>query len=169
MGNYYAAGVYGLSLYDNTYTLMFKTGAPGTTPQITGTSPAMYELNFHNMMTTGKVGEDDDDGYLHGAPYSNERTITGTIPSNRELFTIKGDMPNPPLKLASLFTERLNAAGISVSAPPIDEVLNRDVHTRFFVHQSPTLAEIIKETNEQSNNLYAEHLFKRLALEKAGC
>lgn len=164
MGNYFAAGVYGLSLYDNSYTLTFKSGAPGTTPKIIGTSPAMYELNFHNFMIAAPAGEDDDDGYIHGAPYSNERTITGTIPPNRAAFSIKGDMPNPPIKLATLFTEQLNNAGIFIAAPPIDELLNVEAHTCFYIHKSPALAAIIKETNRQSNNLFAEHLFKRLAL-----
>ncbi|MTK53514.1 D-alanyl-D-alanine carboxypeptidase/D-alanyl-D-alanine-endopeptidase [Paludibacter sp.] len=164
MGNYFAAGVFGLSVYDNMYAIHFKTGAPGTTPQILGTTPPMYEMVFHNMLKAGKTGEDDDDGYLHGAPFSNERYITGTIPSNREQFSIHGDMPNPPLKLATLLTEKLNGAGVAVSGAPLDEFQNSDHHTRFFVHQSPTLAEIVKETNMQSNNLYAEHIFKRLAL-----
>lgn len=164
MGNYFAAGVYGLSLYDNMYSIHFKTGTQGTTPLILGTTPPMYEMVFHNMLKAGKTGEDDDDGYIHGAPFSNERTITGVIPSNRKLFTIKGDIPNPPLKLASLFAERLNASGIEVSSVPLDDVSDNENHTRFYVHKSPTLAEIIKETNMQSNNLYAEHLFKRLAL-----
>lgn len=164
MGNYYAAGVYGLSVYDNMYYIHFKTGAPGTTPQILGTTPPMYELKFQNMLKAGKTGEDDDDGYLHGAPFTNERSITGVIPSGRALFSIKGDIPNPPLKLAEVFTNKLNEAGIVVSGAPLVEDAGYVAHTRFYVHQSPTLAEIIKETNEQSNNLFAEHLFKRLAL-----
>jgi D-alanyl-D-alanine carboxypeptidase/D-alanyl-D-alanine-endopeptidase (penicillin-binding protein 4) len=164
MGNYFAAGDYGLSLFDNSYTLTFRTGKPGTRPEITGTYPPMYELTFINRMKAGPTGSDDDDGYLHGAPFSNERIITGTIPPNRESFSIKGDMPNPPLKLATYFTEQLNAAGINVSAKPLDEAPGQASRTRFYTHLSPALSEIITETNYQSNNLYAEHLFKRLAL-----
>jgi len=164
MGNYFAAGAYGLSIYDNMYSLYFKTGTPGSTPLILGTTPPMYEMTFHNMVKAGKTGEDDDDGYIHGAPFSNERTITGVIPCNRETFRIKGDIPNPPLKLAAVFTQQLNSAGIVVSGAPLDDGQGGANHTRFYVHQSPTLAEIIKETNMQSNNMYAEHLFKRLAL-----
>jgi D-alanyl-D-alanine carboxypeptidase/D-alanyl-D-alanine-endopeptidase (penicillin-binding protein 4) len=164
MGNYFAAGAYGLSVYDNMYSIYFKTGTTGTTPLILGTMPPMYELTFHNMAKAGKIGEDDDDGYIHGAPFSNERTITGTIPANRESFHINGDIPNPPLKLAAVFTQQLNCAGIPVSGAPLDDGQGGANHTRFYVHVSPTLAEIIKETNMQSNNVYAEHLFKRLAL-----
>ncbi len=164
MGNYFAAGAYGLSVYDNMYSIYFKTGATGTTPSILGTIPAMYELRFHNMAKAGKIGEDDDDGYIHGAPFNNERTITGTIPANRESFHIKGDMPNPPLTLASVFTQQLNCAGIPVSGAPLDDAQGNVSRTRFYLHVSPILAEIIKETNMQSNNMYAEHLFKRLAL-----
>jgi len=164
MGNYFAAGVYGLSVYDNMYSIYFRTGAPGTTPLILGTEPPMYEMTFHNKVKAGKTGEDDDDGYIHGAPFSNERTITGTIPANRESFHINGDIPNPPLKLASVFTQQLNCAGIPVSGAPLDDGQRNISRTRFYLHVSPTLAEIIRETNMQSNNVYAEHLFKRLAL-----
>jgi D-alanyl-D-alanine carboxypeptidase/D-alanyl-D-alanine-endopeptidase (penicillin-binding protein 4) len=34
MGNYYAAGAYGLSIYDNTYKIYFKSGAPALLPKL---------------------------------------------------------------------------------------------------------------------------------------
>lgn len=165
LGNYFAAGVFGLAVYDNMYYLQFRTGAPGTTPQILGTMPPMYELTFQNRLKAGQTGDDDDDGYLHGAPFSNERTITGTIPANRDLFSIKGDIPNPPFKLAEVLTAKLNEAGITVSGSPKVDDVDRSSYTRFFVHRSPSLADIIKETNMQSNNLFAEHLFKWMGLQ----
>jgi len=164
MGNYFAAGVYGLSLFDNMYRLTFRTGSPGSTPAITGTTPAMPELVFHNFLKAGAEGSDADDGYLHGAPFSNERTITGVIPPFKNAFTIKGDMPNPPLKLAGYFTAKLDSAGISVAGTPLVETAGFTHHVTVFTHKSPPLIDIINNTNHVSNNLFAEHLFKRLAL-----
>jgi D-alanyl-D-alanine carboxypeptidase/D-alanyl-D-alanine-endopeptidase (penicillin-binding protein 4) len=40
-------------------------------------------------------------------------------------------------------------------------------HT-IYVHESPTLAEIIKVLNHESVNLFAEHLVKQIAVEKTG-
>lgn len=162
MGNYYAAGVYGLSLNDNMYRLTFQTDSVGTTPKIINRSPDYHSMIFHNELKASS--NPADLSYLHGAPFSYERTITGTIPANRSSFVIKGDLPNPPLALAGYFTDQLKKAGIYVSGDPTDS-LPTTSHQRilFYTQYSPELSEIINITNHDSNNLFAEHIFKQLA------
>ena len=41
LGNYYAAGSYGVSVFDNRYTLTLRSGAIGTQPEILKCSPDM--------------------------------------------------------------------------------------------------------------------------------
>ncbi len=163
MGNYYAAGVYGLSLDDNLYRLTFRTDSIGSTPTIIAISPSFHPIIFHNYLTASSINADRS--YLHGAPFSYQRTITGTLPANRASFVVKGDLPNPPLALASFFTDQLNQQEILVSGIPTDTLptLHR-IRTQFYVHYSPDLNAIIDKTNTESNNLFAEHIFKRLAL-----
>lgn len=163
MGNYYAAGVYGLSLNDNMYRLTFKTDSIGTTPMIIDRFPNYHSMIFHNELKASS--NPSDQSYLHGAPFSYQRTITGTIPANRSSFVIKGDLPNPPLALATLFTNQLKLAGINVSGSPTDTLPPvTKPRISFYIQYSPELIEIINRTNHDSNNLFAEHIFKQLAL-----
>ncbi|MGC9150726.1 MAG: D-alanyl-D-alanine carboxypeptidase/D-alanyl-D-alanine endopeptidase [Microbacter sp.] len=163
MGNYYAAGVYGLSLNDNMYRLAFKTDSVGTTPQIIDRYPNYHPMIFDNYLKASS--NPADLSYLHGAPYSYRRTITGTIPANRSSFVIKGDLPNPPLALARYFTDQLRATGIPVAGIPTDSLpVLKKKRIPFFIQYSPQLSDIINITNHESNNLFAEHIFKQLAL-----
>jgi D-alanyl-D-alanine carboxypeptidase/D-alanyl-D-alanine-endopeptidase (penicillin-binding protein 4) len=163
MGNYYAAGVYGLSFDDNLYRLTFHTDSIGTIPTIIAISPSFHPIIFHNYLTASSINADRS--YLHGAPFSYQRTITGTLPANRALFVVKGDLPNPPLALATFFTNQLNQYGIHVSGFPTDTLpATHNKRTEFYVHYSPDLNSIIDKTNTESNNLFAEHIFKSLAL-----
>ena len=43
LGNYYGAGVYGLSVYDNTLQIHFKTSEKGSVPVITSILPKIQE------------------------------------------------------------------------------------------------------------------------------
>ena len=163
MGNYYAAGVYGLSLDDNLYRLTFRTDSIGSTPTIIVISPSFHPIIFHNYLKASALNADGS--FIHGAPFSYQRTITGTLPANRASFVVKGDLPNPPLALASLFTNQLNHDGIRISGLPTDTLPTASrKRTQFYVHYSPDLNSIIDKTNTESNNLFAEHIFKRLAL-----
>ena len=47
LGSYYGTGSYGLSVFDNRYTLLLRTGAPGSRPRVTGTEPALPDLRHH--------------------------------------------------------------------------------------------------------------------------
>ena len=102
---------------------------------------------------------------MSGLPYSRERYLTGAVPSNLGTFGVKGDLPNPGLLLARHFTNRLREAGISVKR---DANYIADYNplvpprTELYIHYSEPLTEIIKETNVNSNNLYAEALFRYL-------
>jgi D-alanyl-D-alanine carboxypeptidase/D-alanyl-D-alanine-endopeptidase (penicillin-binding protein 4) len=163
MGNYYAAGAYGLSLDDNLYHLTFRTDSIGTTPTIIAIVPSFHPIIFHNYLKASALNADNS--FLHGAPFSYQRTITGTIPANRPSFVVKGDLPNPPFALATLFTDQLNHNGISVNGFPTDTLpVTNSKRTEFYIHYSPDLNAIIDKTNIESNNLFAENIFKRLAL-----
>ena len=166
MGNYYASGTYGLSVFDNTYRLNLKSGKAGTRPEILNWEPASLKLKFENNLKA--AANNIDSAYIYGQPFDLERRIFGTIPQNKTLFTIKGDIPDPGLFLASYFTETLKKSGIAVSgkastsriekhSPKGERALSQTV--------SPDLREIIQVINFRSNNHYSEHLFKKIGAE----
>ncbi len=166
MGNYYAAAAYGISYKDNTYTIQFRSKAAGTTPDIVKIIPNIAELRFNNRLKSTAIKFDSC--YIYGAPRSYERSIYGEIPANRPQFNVKGDIPRPGLLLAQDFREELIKNNISVSGDA-KEVFwnNKTPKTTLYTHLSPALRDIVKETNVQSNNHYAEHVFRHLSLQKS--
>jgi D-alanyl-D-alanine carboxypeptidase/D-alanyl-D-alanine-endopeptidase (penicillin-binding protein 4) len=161
LGNYYCSGAYGISYMDNTYTLSLSSGKAGTRTKILGTVPEIPDLQFDNRVTAALKG--GDNANISGMPLSNIRTVTGTIPANQQNFTVKGDIPNPDKLLQKHFLEKLRKAGIYVEEKDYEISIFKE---KFLIyrHYSPELQEIISEINHRSNNHYAEHLFRRLAL-----
>lgn len=162
-GNYYAPGIFALNYYGNTMNIVLQSGEPGTVAKVVKTEPYVEDVYFINRIRCDKITYDG--AFVSGLPYSRERYLTGAVPSNLGTFGVKGDLPNPGLLLARHFTNRLREAGISVKrdanyiadynplVPPRKEL---------YIHYSEPLSEIIKETNVNSNNLYAESLFRYL-------
>ena len=102
-----------------------------------------------------------------GSPEENRRVIRGTIPKNRSDFVVKASVPNPAALLASEFRKKLSENGISVSGATKFEKA-RTGFTQLSIIQSPPLRDIIKVTNHESVNLFAEHFLKHLAYQKNG-
>ena len=163
MGNYYAAGIYGISYLDNTYRLVLRSGSVGTTPTVLRVVPEIANLKIDNRLMSSSISFDS--AYFYGAPHSDYRTVIGEIPANRAEFVTKGDIPNPALLLAQHFSDRLIQNDVAVRDLPTDSIDLASERTTIYTHDSPPLSEIITETNVRSNNLYAECVFKYLALQ----
>ncbi len=167
MGNYYGAGSYGLNVFDNLYRLTLRSGATGTRPVILATAPGMRHLSFHNYLKAATVSTDS--AFILGAPYVNDRYLYGVIPANRNPYTLKGDIPDPALFLASYLTARMQQEQITINGQPSCYRLLAEAgewktgkRTTLCTTYSPTLAEIIRITNHISHNLYADALLKKL-------
>lgn len=167
MGNYYAAGVFGLSLYDNTYNVTLKSNAPGTLTQIVVTSPEIPDMLLDNRVKSMLIGYDS--AYFYGIPYSNHRLMRGGIPANKTRFTVRGDIPNPPLLLSQLFYNALKTNGIKISGHATNMLPKvKNERKILYTYDSPSLSTIIRLTNFKSNNMYAEHIFKQLSYRQYG-
>jgi len=165
IGNYYAAGAYGISYMDNTYKLVLRSGQEGTTPEIFKINPEIQELTFDNQLKS--TGISFDSAYFYGAPYSNQRIIRGEIPANRTEFVIKGDIPNPGLLLAQHFHTKLVENGFNISQLPTDKLSGNAKRKVIYTHDSPPLEQIVTEINIHSNNHFAEHVFRYLSLKNS--
>lgn len=162
-GNYYAPGIFALNYYGNTMNIVLKSGEPGSVATVLNTEPKVEDITFINHVRCDKITYDG--AFVSGLPYSRERYLTGIVPSNLGTFGVKGDLPNPGLLLAQHFTARLREAGIAVTknaAYEADYFPLTLVRNELYIHYSEPLSEIIKETNVNSNNLYAEALFRYL-------
>lgn len=162
-GNYYAPGIFALNYYGNTMNIVLKSGEPGSVATVVGTEPQVEDIVFINRVRCDKIQYDG--AFVSGIPYSRERYLTGAVPSNLGTFGVKGDLPNPGLLLARHLTTRLREAGVAVKRDanylPDYNPLTPPRH-ELYIHYSEPLSEIIKETNVNSNNLYAEALFRYL-------
>jgi D-alanyl-D-alanine carboxypeptidase/D-alanyl-D-alanine-endopeptidase (penicillin-binding protein 4) len=163
LGNYYGAGVYGLSIFDNTLKIHFSTGDTGTVPVITSFDPVNPGTSYVNHL---KAYGSTDQGYVYSAPYNIYGWISGTIPANRSDFVLKASLTDPPLLASSLLTEKLKAAGIKVAGEPSTSRLIPEMRgisfTTITSTTSPELSAIIEVLTHESVNLYAEHLLKEL-------
>lgn len=162
-GNYYAPGIFGINYYGNTMNIVLKSGEVGSTATVVGTEPKIEDVYFINRIRCDKISYDG--AFVSGIPYSRERYLTGSVPSNLGTFGVKGDIPNPGLLLARHLTARLREAGVEVKRdatylPDYNPLIPG--RTEIYTHYSEPLTEILKETNRNSNNLYAEALFRYL-------
>ncbi|MBQ6790333.1 MAG: D-alanyl-D-alanine carboxypeptidase/D-alanyl-D-alanine-endopeptidase [Paludibacteraceae bacterium] len=162
-GNYYAPGIFALNYYGNTMNIVLRSAEPGTVATILSTEPKVEGIEFINRVRCDRIQYDG--AFVSGLPYSKERYLTGAVPSNLGTFGVKGDLPNPGLLLAQHLTSRLRDAGITVrheAAYEADFNPLTPPRNELYTHYSPPLSELIQETNVNSNNLYAEALFRYL-------
>ena len=162
-GNYYAPGIFALNYYGNTMNIVLQSGEPGSTAKVVKTEPAVEDVYFINHVRCDKISYDG--AFVSGLPYSRERYLTGAVPSNLGTFGVKGDLPNPGLLLARHLTTKLREAGIRVKRDAnylADYNPLTPARNELYIHYSEPLSEIIKETNINSNNLYAEAIFRYL-------
>ena len=162
-GNYYAPGIFALNYYGNTMNIVLQSGEPGSTAKVVKTEPAVEDVYFINHVRCDKISYDG--AFVSGLPYSRERYLTGAVPSNLGTFGVKGDIPNPGLLLARHLTAKLREAGIRVKRDAnylADYNPLTPARNELYIHYSEPLSEIIKETNINSNNLYAEAIFRYL-------
>lgn len=170
MGNYYAPGSYGISIFDNMYKLSLQTGAAGTRPVLKGTEPDIPFIRFKNYLKAAPVSSDS--AYIIGAPLDDVRYLYGVLPANREAYVLKGDIPDPALYLARYLTDQLQQKGIRVDGSPscyrIEVEENRwkkGERKEIVTTYTPTLREIASVCNHVSHNLYADALVKTVGLQ----
>lgn len=173
MGNYYAAGAYGISIFDNSYRLFFNTADRNNCPRILRTEPKIKGLTFQNSLSLNNTGRDN--GYIYGMPFSYDRAVRGDIPAGRTEFSIKGDIPDPGLLLAETLADYLSRAGFQIGKVETarGDYLSGNCATDrrvapyragrvIFTQVSRPMKDIIREVNVESNNHYAEHLIRTI-------
>jgi D-alanyl-D-alanine carboxypeptidase/D-alanyl-D-alanine-endopeptidase (penicillin-binding protein 4) len=162
IGNYYGAGAGGLNINENLYKVYFKPGVSiGDSALVLRTSPEIPGIQFYNSVRTAAAGTGDK-AYIYGAPYSNYRYMTGTIPMGGE-FSVKGSLPDPSYLLCYSLYKALSALKVKLDFP-VQTVVNTFKTERkiIYEHTSPPLKELVKQTNLSSINLYAEAIIKMI-------
>ena len=165
MGNYYAAGVYGLNYADNTFTLTLNTHPKGQQPRVKHVLPQVDDLVIENGLET--YATPFDSAYLYGAPFQTTRFLFGALPHKQATFSIRGDMPEPPLQLIQNLRDFLRHKGFTIdvscfSARMVEQqglAFPKDEHL-VYTHRGDRLDYLARQTNVYSLNLYAEALLR---------
>lgn len=159
LGNYYGAGASALSFHENYYTLSLQPGTQvGTQTTLLSLDPPLPQLTVMNEVETGPK-DSGDRACIYGSEFSPLQFVRGTIPAEVPSFSIKGIIPNPAEYTASALQQELLRRGIQVKQEALKETKPRKA---FHTTHSPSVADIVYWTNQNSVNLYAEHLLKKM-------
>jgi len=164
-GNFYAPGIYGISVFDDVFRVYLQSSAIDSLTTILYTDPSINHLQLTNEVKAS--ADTSDNSFFFGLPFSNEMRMYGTIPANRSSFAVKGANPDPGLFLANYFYDYLQKNGITIEGKATTYRLYPVVPAGMkllSVARSANLASIVQATNVWSNNQYAEHLYKILTV-----
>lgn len=163
IGNYYATPAQGAAYRDNRYIVTFQSGEVGSTPQIVDITPHLPQLTFINEVKSANISYDN--AYIFGAPFDDKRIIRGEIPAHKTKFSIKGAMPNAGYVLAEELVQEMEKESIFIRGNISFDVCPNN-STTVYTHHSIPLSEVVKIINKQSNNMYAQQLFRFLGVRK---
>jgi len=162
IGNYYGAGVYGINWRSNEFTASFTGGYRGSLVEAKVLNMTLFDVNLKSFVRTCESEEEVI--YMFGTPLANTIGIDGCVPEG-VVRKERGSIPNPPWQMLNEFKLALNAAGIELQGEmKVTDAFykTKDGFTRLGEITSPTLKELVIETNMRSNNLFAEAFAKYL-------
>ncbi|MGQ1891907.1 D-alanyl-D-alanine carboxypeptidase/D-alanyl-D-alanine endopeptidase [Thermophagus sp. OGC60D27] len=165
MGNYYGAPPAALTWRDNSLTVVLKSPPQiGAKCRVVSVFPQPDNITFNCRVISAKHNRDS--AYIYGLPGLDMWEIRGSIPAGRNHFVIKGALPEPGLTFASEVGAIMDKNGNI----PIEKITSTNITTNIQLAgeiESPPLSEIIKELNQHSLNLAADHLLIALGKKRA--
>ena len=165
IGNYYGVGPHAFTVYDNLFRVTFSSPKKAGKPtKVISTYPKIEGMTIENEVLSDDISYDN--AYVFGGPLDKNRVIRGSIPRNKDAFTIKAAIHQPEEILAQEFWKAMTDEGVFVSRDVLFKKVNKRNIKPVFIQESPTLEEIAEELNHESVNLFAEHFLKQIAVEK---
>ena len=169
----YGAAVSAIAVNDNTFTVELRPGArEGEAVRYeAGLAASFYSIE--NRVRTSSRGSEEKLAVARD-PGSRLLHLSGTMPLDAQTRRLTMAIEEPAEYAASLFAHLLETRGVKIGGhprarhsgdPPADPALPQ---TTLAEHTSVPLADDIRLTNKQSENLHAELLLLLAAHEKAG-
>ena len=171
---YYGAEASALSINHNETSINVLPPEDRETPPVIRVGDLTGYVTVENRMAIGAAGERMTVGIQRGLS-DNVVTVWGTFPPGSKGFGARLSVHRPAIWAAKLFLDSLKARGITVDGQALTRNANEAVANRFDPQQATELAfvlskplrEIIKATNKESINLYAELILRTLGRERA--
>ena len=170
---YFGAEPSALTVDENSLELKIApSDRVGSAAFLTLNREANYLHVVNNTMTVAR-GATTTIGINRGLS-DNELRVWGDFPNGGRAFTAYLSIPNPALWAATLFKKALIARGIKVDGEARsrdfrvadNEKFNSQQAVEIANESSGTLGEIVRQTNKESNNLYAELILRTLGKER---
>lgn len=159
MGNYYGAPPTIVCFKDNSASLFFTTPAAlGQPCSLDSIVPNIPELTVTADVTTHNSNADKCQVRWHGHDVWH---ATGYLPKGRKAFKVKSVLPHPTLRYAEALANALRNEGVNVASVTTGSYANGDL---IMTISSPSLGDIVRVTNHESVNLFADALAMNLAL-----
>jgi len=160
IGNYYGISSSAFNCNDNALNVRFNTeGAIGEKAKIQSVEPHL-PINWDNQVIIGAPGSGDQ-AYVFGNAQDVHRIIRGSVPKKGPHFDIRASMSDPQQFFARQLVGALKKLGLKFDGPPqilVGASMGRELVSVY----SPELHEIINYINRESNNLFAEAIYKYL-------
>ncbi|NAW50680.1 D-alanyl-D-alanine carboxypeptidase/D-alanyl-D-alanine-endopeptidase [Elizabethkingia argentiflava] len=160
IGNYYGAGVWGISWNENQFDIHMAGGR-----SIKNFKYGPINLDWVNEV---KAEGNRDHSIIYTAPFSPVGLIYGKLPPGKA-SVISGALPNPPLVLGYEIKKWLSQKGILLNGNLLTyhseqikghQLVRTPKNHIFFEYHSPSLDKIIFWFLRKSVNLYGETLLK---------
>ena len=184
LGTYYGIGPTGLNFFENAQNFLITPGeSEGSHPRISPRYPLTPWMDFDNKAVTGPA-RSANSVYLINTPLAPKAMFAGSFPIDRKGYTYEGSNRYAAFTCADYFCNYLGNNGLTVSEGPAD------VSSEGFLRRlpdlqesseraeaaesltvvgstySPTLFDLVCQTNCESDNFFAETLLKALSLSK---
>lgn len=162
LGNYYGASPSSFCYQENFEEVHFiQNNTEGELVELDTSMELLEFVEINSEVQTGPPNSGDR-AYVYGFPNASKYSIRGTIPPGEGKFSIKASLPNPGEFFLQDLEERLDQAGIYVFGQSLISAEAIPLKDVIISLNSSELKELIKETNTNSNNLYAEQILNEL-------
>ncbi|MBX3008219.1 MAG: D-alanyl-D-alanine carboxypeptidase/D-alanyl-D-alanine-endopeptidase [Melioribacteraceae bacterium] len=166
---WYAAPTGALSFNDNSIEIQITPAQEGRTANVVTVPKTSFVNVVHNVITIEENSEPQIE--ISFLKETNTIKITGTISRSTALFKDRVAIADPTLYFLTVLKETFEHKGIKIRGT-VDNLENTnlsysiDEYTPTHTHISVPLRLILKETNKNSNNFYAEQLLKTIGAEE---
>ncbi len=167
----YASPSSAFSLFENCVTIKYNSsdniGEPVKYSLIPDISSFLLENNSKTISNAGFCNIN-----IIKSPLDSKYIITGSMGNGVKPQTIRIPMTNPEIQVAEAFKSTLEKEGISILGKI--KLLNdrKEIDytklTPVFIQKSPDLKRIIKQMLIESNNFFAEQIYKSISAQKEG-
>ena len=165
----YAPAINGLMLNQNSNSLIVSSQQIGMPLKYTWKDPSLNSWQIDNQSLTVAASQDNNvDDFSSAVPEviavfgKSTLRLTGKLALNTAPTQIDLPLVNPAESFISAFRQSLNRSGIAFGSTRLVLGQNTINIPEIAAINSPTITELINETNQYSNNVYAEVLLRSI-------